>query len=251
MTQSPGEPQPLDLYGEKRVVLHRPRLAAAACCMFAAGEFLFFCWNMFRYQSAVTGLVPGRAVIFHAQMAQYVGQIVLYCMGIVLIGMADVAGGEVDPAPRRGLVITGGIACCLICVAQMAVWTHPPASIALGSVAYFFTAYFGMMTAGEIFMVAAHACGLLYAAQVAGWVRSRALRNASIAILGLSLFRHGLQATAMGLFTAYYMGKFSHLADIDRMVAWSLDIFETLSGICTMAYFIVLARRLAKRHAAT
>jgi uncharacterized membrane protein len=247
MTQSPGEPHPLDLYGEKSVALHRPRLAAAACWIMVVGSAMFIGCDLLRYQSYITGFIFDRTFAFHIQMAGTLLGFVVNCLAALLVGLADIARGQVNPWPRRMMVLAKILVTIIALVAYSVMWAiYDPAGTLPGSNFNVMRFYYGMGIAGEIFLAAFYAFGLIYLMQVAGWIKSRSLANCSLVLLGCFLLKNCAQATWFTVLLLRFFGTYLPLIYYYPAISRTLDISGLVLSPCMLCFLIVLARRLGK-----
>jgi hypothetical protein len=181
-------------YASRDITWHRPGLAAAGCWVLVAANLsLPAYWLVERTAPTIFGsTVFSRLAEFAYLQTPFV-----WLVGVLLIGLADVARGKVNPWPR--LLAVAAIVLATAFRYEVLRRLFPPPLAAWGIAIPEMSAYYALSTVREVCWFLVYALGLVYVLQIARWRSSAALATAGAVVLGLASLVAGAIAVEYAL----------------------------------------------------
>jgi hypothetical protein len=244
----------LDLHGQPRPILHRPRLAALACLLLAIAAVF----------EILKGLIP--MLIGPASSRTYAAFLdklllqtrlttICVCASCLLIGLGAVClygahlalHSKISNWPRRLLLLFALLYFAARITVQVRldmVLSHLP--VEADAYSTFTRVFFWPMLLFALAAAsAAYAMGLVYALQIAVFLKDKTFRNLSLAILGTAL----LITVAQTFLTANFFAL-SHNHGIELPMDGLVDIIWTtlqfFLASSLVVFFFILAHRLRR-----
>jgi hypothetical protein len=254
MTQPPGEPRTLDLYGGTGPRLHRARTAAIACWLIATWAALSLGSNllMFLRQRSFLEHIASSTVYIAINVLFFAATIAVMIAG-VLLAFAGIAGRAINSFPRwcaAILLAASAVLSFLLDLWLRGVFTSLMPST-MGFEDQLWRIYYPVNLLNGIIYFGALAFGLIYILQLAWWRRSFPLAFAGGIILGVAcaLFVAGCVLTALRL--AEHYNPAIHLAPSTMAPIYAATrVLWNLEAVAILTFFVVLAVKLWKNRAA-
>ena len=235
-----AEVQSLELYGEMRPVLHRPRLAGVACWLFAVAYFL-------QVATAVVGLTSASRVgVGLSWKIEVVGTWLsagAIVIAAIVLFVADLGHRQVSLWPLRVLFVLILVYAIFQSLAESFFFAGPEFFFAEGML----TRYTALLTTALAAASGAYAFGLIYVYQIATLVRDRFLRRLSLTIFSLALLVTVGQFidTASALKSLCGYGAFVPI-ELDHFLRGYWSIVEMALAVAITTFFVIAGARLRR-----
>jgi hypothetical protein len=181
--------------------------------------------------------------VIYIQLGSLTAASLIMLLGLALLAMANVAKGRINPAPRWIFLTCGMLSSAALCGLYILFFIALPLPRRYRSYSSLSNLMMPLSVTATVLSCVTWLFALLYALQIANWLRSRKLAIASACALGLQLLR----ALAIAGNTLLSYAGFSPGFWQMQIVQIFLNALQMLAMIVAAAYFLALAFRLAKR----